>query len=58
MPVGLVARHPAGWIRRGTTADTATYRLYAISDELTITPEPGSLALIGLGGLLMLRRRG
>ena len=26
-------------------------------DNLIITPEPASLALLGLGGLMMLRRR-
>lgn len=37
---------------------TANLRLYAVSEELTVVvPEPGSLALLGLGGLLIARRR-
>jgi hypothetical protein len=46
------------WINRGTDADTSTYRLYAISEELTIIPEPSSLSLLVVGALAMgIRRR-
>lgn len=31
--------------------------LVAVSEAITIIPEPGSLALLGLGGLLVFRRR-
>jgi len=40
--------------RRGP--DTAL-RVYGLSEVITIVPEPSSLALLGLGGLLIARRR-
>ena len=44
---------------RFTDATTTFRSVYAISPELTVTevPEPGSLALLTLGGLLIARRR-
>jgi hypothetical protein len=36
---------------------TSQWHFYAISEELTVIPEPATLALLGLGGLMMLRRR-
>lgn len=35
----------------------ALLQALVIDDDLTLIPEPGSLALMGLGGLLILRRR-
>ena len=40
----------------GPLADV-TGDYYVMSDVLTVVPEPGSLALMGLGGLCILRRR-
>lgn len=37
--------------------DTFDAGLYGISEVLTVVPEPSSLALLGLGGLLIARRR-
>ncbi len=46
------------WINRGTgAAATDTYRLYAISEVLTVIPEPTTFSLVGLSGLMLLRRR-
>ena len=39
------------------TGDNRVYRFYALSETITIVPEPGSLALLGLGGLLVATRR-
>ena len=46
------------WNRFQTNV-TSNLNVYAISEELTVTeiPEPSSLALLGLGGLLIARRR-
>jgi len=47
------------WLRGGSTADNGDSNFYL--DNLTLNgaviPEPGSLALMGLGGLLILGRR-
>ncbi len=40
------------------TADVAPFVQLLVSGGSTSVPEPGSLALLGLGGLLLLRRRG
>ena len=55
---GLMSDAQQMWLTRSSNAG-GTYSLpvYALSDELTVTPEPGSLALLGLGGLLVARRR-
>lgn len=39
------------------TGDNRVNHVYALSEVITVTPEPGSLALMGLGGLLIVRRR-
>ena len=45
------------WARRGAANQSSTALLYGLSPVLTVTPEPSSLALLGLGGLLVARRR-
>lgn len=47
------------WIWRQWTGRPATEQLpmYAISDPLTVVPEPATISLLVLGGLAMLRRR-
>lgn len=46
------------WARVWNTVATNDQYFYAMSDTLTVIPEPSSTALLGLGGLaLMLRRR-
>jgi hypothetical protein len=54
------ANNPGRVYNRFTEGNLANARaVYAISDLLTVTevPEPSSLALLGLGGLLIARRR-
>ncbi len=41
----------------GTTASTGTFRIDDFAVNATAVPEPASLALAGLGGLFLLRRR-
>ena len=56
--MGLASQTSAHWINRSDLGDTeTTVLLYAMSDVLTVVPEPSSLALLGLGGLLIARRR-
>jgi len=47
----------AHWINRFNIGQGDEKGLYAVSEVLTVTPEPSSLALLGLGGLLVARRR-
>jgi len=42
------------WVSFGTQSETNSYRMYAMSPELVIVPEPCTLALLGLGGLGLL----
>jgi len=42
------------WLRIVATGATSTDQ--NLVDDVVVTPEPGSLALLGLGGLLMLGR--
>ena len=43
--------------QRGNTANTQERRMYAISEVLTVVPEPSTTALLGLGGLALIFRR-
>lgn len=46
------------WIDNGFIQNGAAFGIYAISSEITFNvPEPSSLAIAGLGGLLVARRR-
>ena len=46
------------WIDDGNAGKVLTLPLYALSEELEVIPEPGTLVLLGLGGIgLLLRRR-
>ena len=48
-----------GFRRGNSDHATTSLAFYAISDTLTVTevPEPSSIALLGLGGLMIARRR-
>lgn len=54
---GLVNAEPQFWLSRSSATNTTELPVYAISEQLTITPEPGSIALLAVGGLLVARRR-
>jgi hypothetical protein len=45
------------WINSAFTDRSNTVDYYALSEPLTVVPEPASLALFGLGGLMLLPRR-
>ena len=45
------------WMVQFNTGQNTALPAYALSEELTVVPEPSSLALLGLGGLLIARRR-
>jgi len=47
------------WLANGTNNFQLewAFPMYAISEELTIVPEPATLALLGLGSLIMLARK-
>jgi hypothetical protein len=54
-------RHWTGWSNwvatNATSANSSLLPMVALSQELTVIPEPASLGLLGLGGLLLMGRR-
>lgn len=55
---GLVNAEHNFWLVRSSNSGAGnSLPLYALSDPLTVVPEPGSLALLAIGGLMMARRR-
>ena len=48
----------SGWLQGewNKTHDTAQ-SFYALSEELTVVPEPATMSLLALGGLALLRRK-
>ena len=49
--------NPNGWIQNFNVKTTDSKRVYALSDTLTAVPEPATMLLLGLGGLVLRRRR-
>lgn len=57
---GGLANTNSLWMRIFTenpNGGLSSQAIYAMSDVLTVVPEPSSLALLGLGGLMIARRR-
>lgn len=54
---GLVNAEQQFWFNRSTAANTNTLPVYAMSEVLTVIPEPSVALLSGLGVMLLLRRR-
>jgi len=57
---GEAASSGINWISRGTQSTSFNYRLYALSETLTVpVPEPETYALLGIGllGILAFRRQ-
>ena len=54
---GNVGRELEFWIRQWKEPAANALPVYAISEPLTVVPEPSSVALLGLAGLALLRRR-
>ena len=54
---GLVNAEQQFWMSRSTAANSTELPLYALSEVLTVVPEPSTLGLIALSGLVLLRRR-
>jgi len=53
----LAGRETEFWIRQWKEPAANSLPVYAISEPLTVIPEPSSIALLGLAGLALLRRR-
>ena len=51
LTVGSSIYANAEWINSVTRSSSFEYPLYAISDTLTVTPEPSPLAMMGIGAL-------
>ncbi|MEM9345952.1 MAG: PEP-CTERM sorting domain-containing protein [Planctomycetota bacterium] len=57
---GNVLDSDGGWLNDGSSQRRSpgdTNYVYGLSEVITIVPEPGSLALLGLGGVLIVPRR-
>ena len=49
--------HDPQWIRKETQPQATEYRMYALSELVTIIPEPATLALLVLGLPFVMRRK-
>lgn len=55
---GLMAAEQQFWVTRSSNNGSLySLPLYAMSEELTVIPEPASLILLGAGSLMLLARR-
>ena len=56
--INFVAGHLNGtqWIDLGEAPNTELYSIYGLSGVISAIPEPSTLSLLALGGLLLLRR--
>lgn len=54
---GKQERTSGSWIKNFNMPETGFHPVYAMSEPLTVVPEPATMLLLGLGGLVLRRRR-